>query len=98
MRVPRRLDFLTVHRIVVPAVLKLFSYAATDLEAKIGRYSYIARVEQAMNISAEEKTVLCLVRASVAVRTDVCSLKRRQSTFFRHHAAERVNDFETAEC
>ena len=91
MRVPRGLDFLTVHRIVVPPVLKFLSYPPTNFEMKIGRDSDVAGIEQAMNVSAQQKTVLCLVRPAVTVGTDVRSLKRRQSTFFRHHAASIID-------
>jgi hypothetical protein len=42
--VARRFDLLTVHCVVMPAVLELFSYAATDFKVKIRRHCHILSI------------------------------------------------------
>ena len=75
--IPGRLNPLTVKRVVVFAVVKLFPNAAADLEVKVGRHCHIAGVEQAVDVATQEEPVSPFMLATFAIGTDVCRLQRR---------------------
>ena len=86
-----RFDLLTVQRVVVLAVIELLPDAPADLEPKIGRYRHIAGVKQAVNVPPQEKSVPCLVRAAVAIGTNVRSLQGRQRPLLGDRAAPPID-------
>ena len=57
----RQFDLLPLQSIIVPAVLKFFSYPATYLEAQFGRDRHVTRIKQTMDVAAQEKAIARLV-------------------------------------
>ena len=50
----RRIDFATVKRVVLFAVVKLLPDALANLETQIGCHRHIASVEQAVNVPPQQ--------------------------------------------
>jgi len=86
-----RVDFLTVQRIVVLAVIELVPDASADLEPQVGCYRHIAGVKQAVNVPPQEKSVPCLVRAAIAIGTYVRSVQGWQRPLLGDRATPPVD-------
>src|SRR5271169_811965 len=67
----RNNDPLTMERIVVLAVIKLFSNAATDFEFAIGGNGYVAKVKQTVYVAPEKQPILRFMLATITIRADV---------------------------
>jgi hypothetical protein len=82
---------LTVKRIVVPPVIELLLDAAANLEMETGRHRYVAGVEEAVDVAPQQKSVLWLMLAAVAIRANMSSFESRQRALLSDRAASPVD-------
>ena len=66
--------------VIVPAVLKLFLYSATDLDMHRRRNGNIALIEQGMQIAAEKYSIAYQMKSVLGIWLDVCRVKCRKCT------------------
>jgi hypothetical protein len=70
-----RKDRLSMHRVIVLAVFKIFFEPPTDFKPSVGGDGDVTQIEQPMNVGPEQQTVGDIVLTALTVRADMCGVE-----------------------
>jgi hypothetical protein len=82
--VSRKIDSLIVESVVDLPVAPIFIESSTNSKPQIGRYGYVASIEQRVYVRAQQETIAYEVLSSLGHRLDVRSLKHWQRVLARN--------------
>ena len=85
------MDSFAVHGVIVPAVVELLFDPPTDLEIQVGCHRHVSGVQQAVDVSPQQKPVARLMLPAFTVRPDIRGLERWERALLCHSTSSLVD-------